>query len=67
MVRSLWESLRSIVTRSSESDSEARRFLPSPLDRSVRAAHGGSDEEAARELEQLDEQARELKAQQRDP
>jgi hypothetical protein len=43
-----------------ERDGDDSRFVPSPLDRSVRRAHGSGGEDAARELERVDEQAQEL-------
>jgi hypothetical protein len=54
-----------------ESESEAgtaegSRFVPSPLDRSVRRAHGGGGDEAARELGRIDERAREMEDRRRD-
>ncbi|MFB6096920.1 MAG: hypothetical protein ABEJ74_05995 [Haloferacaceae archaeon] len=39
-----------------------RRFVPSPLDLSVRIGHGGSDDAVVRELSKVDERARELEA-----
>jgi len=42
------------------------RFVPSPLDRSVRVAHGGSDDTIVRELSKVDEKARELENTRRD-
>lgn len=35
-----------------------RGFLPSPLDLSVRVGHGGQDDEAVRELTEIEERAR---------
>ncbi len=43
-----------------ESEPEESRFVPSPLDRSVRIAHGGKADEIARELTEIREQAREF-------
>jgi hypothetical protein len=43
-----------------ESDGDGSRFVPSPLDRSVRRGHGSGEEEAARELERVDERAQDL-------
>ncbi|MFC5366606.1 hypothetical protein [Salinirubrum litoreum] len=43
-----------------ESDDDDSQFVPSPLDRSVRRAHGSGDEEAGRELGRVGEQARQL-------
>lgn len=36
------------------------RFVPSPLDVSVRIGHGGSDGNGTRELSEMSERAREL-------
>lgn len=51
-----------------ESDEEIDegRFIPSPLDLSVRIGHGGSDDHIVRELSNIDEQARELRDSQRE-
>ena len=38
-------------------DDDDARFVPSPLDLSVRVAHGGGDDEAVRELSKINEQA----------
>jgi hypothetical protein len=48
----------------SEDDGESSdsRFVPSPLDSSVRAAHGGNTDEAERELAAVEEEARRLEA-----
>lgn len=43
-----------------EGDEGTSRFVPSPLDRSVRIAHGGKEDEIERELTEIAEQAREL-------
>jgi hypothetical protein len=58
---------RSTETRDDDRDGRAEsderddsRFVPSPLDRSVRRAHGSGDEEVDRELGRVDGQAREL-------
>ena len=67
--------LKRLVARLRRSDAEARtgaeaddgsRFVPSPLDRSVRKGHGGGDDEAARELTRVDERARRLEEGRRD-
>jgi hypothetical protein len=42
---------------------EEATFVPSPLDWSVRAAHGGSSTERAREPADVSEQARDLESQ----
>lgn len=67
MARSLWEVFVSLFERNRGEDDEASdRFVPSPLDVSVRVAHGGSDDEIERELDKIDEQARALERNQRD-
>lgn len=55
--------LRGDETESESSTDDDTRFVPSPLDRSVRYAHGGSDAEVARELADVDETARRLERQ----
>lgn len=64
MARSLWEVFLSSFGRSdgNSEDTEADddRFVPSPLDLSIRFAHGGPDSEAERELDEINERAREL-------
>ena len=61
MVRSLWEVFLALAGRGDDEDeSENARFVPSPLDLSVRTAHGGRDDEVVRELSKIDEQAREI-------
>jgi hypothetical protein len=47
-------------TRDAGDDRDDSRFVPSPLDRSVRRAHGSGDREADRELGRIGERAREL-------
>jgi len=47
----------------SDGESEGSRFLPSRLDASVLVAHGMGSSQAERELAQVEEQARELEAQ----
>ena len=68
MGRSLWEAFLSIFDRGGEeSDTEDENgFVPSPLDLSVRFAHGGPDTEVERELVEVEEQARELEETQRE-
>ena len=46
-------------------EADEGRFIPSPLDLSIRVAHGGSDDTVVRELSKIDEQARELENTQR--
>ena len=68
MARSLWESFLSLFDRGhgdDEADDEDGGFVPSPLDLSVRFAHGGPDTEVERELVEVEEQARQLEENQR--
>ena len=63
MGRSLWESFLSLFGREHEedgSDTGDDGSVPSPLDLSVRFAHGGPDNEVERELVEVEEQARQL-------
>lgn len=59
MIRSIWEAFlgrlgRSVDTDGEESDSG---FVPSPLDLSIREAHGGQDVRVEREFSKIHEQA----------
>ncbi|WP_224270382.1 hypothetical protein [Haloprofundus salinisoli] len=67
MVRSLWEVFLALVGRGGENseEDENARFVPSPLDLSVRTAHGGNDDEVVRELSKIDEQAKEIEERRR--
>lgn len=66
MVLSIWGVFRTLFRWGENTDdepdeeSDEGRFVPSPLDLSVRIAHGGPDDEIVRELSKIDEQAREL-------
>lgn len=67
MGRTLWEMFLSKLRRNTEKgDEEDEGFLPSPLDLSVRSAHGGPDDEIEREFHRIQEQARELEEKERD-
>lgn len=72
MSPSIWEVFQALFQWGESTDEEPNeeadegRFVPSPLDRSVRVAHGGSDDTVVRELSKVDEQARELEKTQRD-
>jgi hypothetical protein len=70
MARTLWEVFISLFGRSNgdeeDPDDGDNRFVPSPLDLSVRFSHGGSDAEIDRELNNINERARELEARRRD-
>ncbi|MDG5777429.1 hypothetical protein VB773_21795 [Haloarculaceae archaeon H-GB2-1] len=62
MSLNIWEVFQTLFRWDEEPSEEAdeARFIPSPLDLSVRVAHGGSDDTVVRELSKIDEQAREL-------
>ena len=66
MARSLWEVFLSLFGREEENTDEEvdDRFVPSPLDLSVRFSQGGHDNEVERELNNIDEQAHELEEKQ---
>ena len=66
MSLSIWEVFQTLFRWSENTDEEPGeeandgRFISSPLDLSVRVAHGGSDDTVVRELSKIDEQACEL-------
>lgn len=64
MARSVWELFVGLFSSSDEADDgeedDGSRLIPSPLDLSVRIAHGGSDDEQARALSDVQEQAEQL-------
>ena len=66
----LWEVFLSKFERNTEGeeeeDEEGDGFVPSPLDLSVRYAHGMPDAEIERELHRINEQAREIEDEERD-
>jgi hypothetical protein len=70
MAQTLWDVFISLFSRGSdggeETDDGDNRFVPSPLDLSIRFSHGGSDVEIDRELNKINKQARELESQRRD-
>jgi hypothetical protein len=72
MSLSIWEVFQTLFRWGESTDEEPSeeadegRFDPSPLDLSVRVAHGGSDDTVVRELSKVDEQARELENTHRD-
>ncbi|WP_257297971.1 hypothetical protein [Haloarchaeobius sp. FL176] len=53
-------------TDGDDDESESGRFVPSPLDRSVRSAHGSGDSSVDRELTRVQEEARTLEEGRRD-
>ncbi len=67
MIRGIWELFRTLLGRGKENDEEGgrHRFVPSPLDLSVRVGHGGRDDEVQRELSKISERAREIEEKQR--
>lgn len=64
---SIWELFVALFRRTTEDEEEEERsrFVPSPLDLSVRVAHGGQDGETERELSKISEQAENLEENQR--
>lgn len=62
MIHGIWELFVALLGREEENDEEGGRyrFVPSPLDLSVRVGHGGRDDEVQRELSKISEKAREL-------
>lgn len=68
----IWEVFQTLFRWQESADEEPSketsegRFMPSPLDLSVRVAHGGSDDTVVRELSKIDERARELESTHRD-
>ena len=72
MSLNIWEVFQTLFRWDERTDEEPSeeadesRFIPSPLDLSVRVAHGGSDDTVVRELSKIDEQARELEKTQQD-
>lgn len=59
---SIWELFVALFRRTTEDEEaeERSRFVPSPLDLSVRVTHGGQDDEIERELSKIGEQAKNL-------
>ncbi|WP_353634470.1 hypothetical protein ABSL23_01365 [Halobacterium sp. NMX12-1] len=64
MARSVWEVFLALFggdEDAEESGEESEgRFVPSPLDLSVRIGHGGSDGQRVRELSEVSERAEEI-------
>lgn len=71
MALSVWEVFFALFRGGGETDTESEdgedegRFVPSPLDLSVRIGHGGSEDEQVRELVDISEQARKIEEEQR--
>lgn len=70
MSLTLWEVFLSKFKRDTgeeeAEDEERDGFVPSPLDLSVRYAHGMPDAEIEREFHRINEQAREIEEEERD-
>lgn len=67
MIHSIWEAFVARFRRNVESDEgeEKSRFVPSPLDLSIREAHGGKDIEVERELSKISDQAAQIEDKER--
>lgn len=71
MALSVWEVFLSLFRGGEETEEEPDegedegRFVPSPLDLSVRIGHGGSENERVRALSKISEQAQEIEEEQR--
>lgn len=68
MIHSIWELFvaRFEQEEADDAEEEDSRFVPSPLDLSVRVGHGGRDDEVGRELSRINERAREIEETRRD-
>lgn len=70
MVRRIWNWLAARLGRSNEDNDEEEgsdsRFVPSELDQSVRAAHGGATVHGKQEIANIQEEAEELERHRRD-
>ncbi len=66
MALSIWEVFLALFGGGGDSEEESgeeegeSRFVPSPLDLSVRIGHGGSDSQRVRELAEMNERAAEI-------
>ncbi|MCD2200363.1 hypothetical protein LPA44_10715 [Halobacterium sp. KA-4] len=63
MALSVWEVFLTLFGGGEDSEEEEEaesRFVPSPLDLSVRIGHGGSDSQRVRELAEMSERAEEI-------
>lgn len=71
MALSVWEVFLALFRGDEETEAESDegedegRFVPSPLDLSVRIGHGGSEDERVRALVEISEQAREIEEEHR--
>lgn len=69
MFRAVWEWLTARFGSEDgavDEEAEQSRFIPSPLDISVRFAHGGSSTDVEREIAAIERQARHLEDHQHD-
>ncbi|WP_135823316.1 hypothetical protein [Halorussus ruber] len=72
MALNVWEVFLALFGSNEETDeasgeeASGSRFIPSPLDLSVRVGHGSSESERVRELSKINERARELEENRRD-
>lgn len=68
MIRGIWEAFVARLSRNVKTDEgkDDSPFIPSPLDLSIREAHGGQDVRVERELSKVSEQAAEIEKQDRD-
>ena len=66
MALSVWEVFLALFEGGEDPEEESSeeevegRFVPSPLDLSVRIGHGGSDSQRVRELAEMNERAAEI-------
>jgi hypothetical protein len=66
MMRGIWEAFVARLTRNMDADEDDEsRFVPSPLDLSIREAHGGQDVSVERELSKIREEAEEIEENER--
>lgn len=71
MAHTVWEVFLALLRggetdEASDEEDDGGRFVPSPLDLSVRIGHGGSDGQRVRELSKMSERAEELEENHRD-
>lgn len=60
MLKTFWEKVLAIFSREDGEEENENKYVPSELDKSVRYAHGGSRQDIARELDDIERQADEL-------
>lgn len=67
MLHGIWNLFLALIGRDADDQGDGEhRFVPSPLDLSVRVGHGGQDDDIQRELSKIDERARDLEDPHRD-